>query len=85
MSDYPRLISNKLHSFRNFIRQNYMFSTIKQILTNLNIELISLYYFIHMKRFFHRFMIIFVKYSDCRITCTIILYRHSCKSISTFT
>ena len=32
-----------------------MFSTIKQILTNLNIELISLYYFIHMKRFFSSF------------------------------
>ena len=23
MSDYPMLISNKLHSFRNFGRQNY--------------------------------------------------------------
>ena len=23
MSDYPMLISNKLHSFRNFIEQNY--------------------------------------------------------------
>ena len=23
MSDYPMLISNKLHSFRNFILQNY--------------------------------------------------------------
>ena len=23
MSDYPMLISNKLHSFRNFIQQNY--------------------------------------------------------------
>ena len=23
MSDYPMLISNKLHSFRNFLRQNY--------------------------------------------------------------
>ena len=23
MSDYPMLISNKLHSFRNFIAQNY--------------------------------------------------------------
>lgn len=23
MSDYPMLISNKLHSFRNFIVQNY--------------------------------------------------------------
>ena len=23
MSDYPMLISNKLHSFRNFERQNY--------------------------------------------------------------
>ena len=22
MSDYPMLISNKLHSFRNFVRQN---------------------------------------------------------------
>ena len=23
MSDYPMLISNKLHSFRNFMQQNY--------------------------------------------------------------
>ena len=23
MSDYPMLISNKLHSFRNFLMQNY--------------------------------------------------------------
>ena len=23
MSDYPMLISNKLHSFRNFMLQNY--------------------------------------------------------------
>ena len=23
MSDYPMLISNKLHSFRNFLLQNY--------------------------------------------------------------
>ena len=23
MSDYPMLISNKLHSFRNFVLQNY--------------------------------------------------------------
>ena len=23
MSDYPMLISNKLHSFRNFVQQNY--------------------------------------------------------------
>ena len=26
MSDYPMLISNKLHSFRNFERQNYKIS-----------------------------------------------------------
>ena len=26
MSDYPMLISNKLHSFRNFILQYYVFS-----------------------------------------------------------
>jgi hypothetical protein len=25
MSDYPMLISNKLHSFRNFMTQNYWF------------------------------------------------------------
>ena len=25
MSDYPMLISNKLHSFRNFIMQSYKF------------------------------------------------------------
>jgi len=25
MSDYPMLISNKLHSFRNFLGQNYKF------------------------------------------------------------
>ena len=25
MSDYPMLISNKLHSFRNFIEQKYEF------------------------------------------------------------
>ena len=24
MSDYPMLISNKLHSFRNFLEHNYM-------------------------------------------------------------
>ena len=27
MSDYPMLISNKLHSFRNFLLQSYDFST----------------------------------------------------------
>ena len=27
MSDYPMLISNKLHSFRNFIMQSYSFFT----------------------------------------------------------
>ena len=26
MSDYPMLISNKLHSFRNFMAQKYKFS-----------------------------------------------------------
>ena len=26
MSDYPMLISNKLHSFRNFMPQKYEFS-----------------------------------------------------------
>ena len=26
MSDYPMLISNKLHSFRNFVLQKYAFS-----------------------------------------------------------
>ena len=26
MSDYPMLISNKLHSFRNFRQQKYEFS-----------------------------------------------------------
>ena len=26
MSDYPMLISNKLHSFRNFASQSYVFS-----------------------------------------------------------
>ena len=25
MSDYPMLISNKLHSFRNFLLQSYLF------------------------------------------------------------
>ena len=25
MSDYPMLISNKLHSFRNFLKQRYSF------------------------------------------------------------
>ena len=25
MSDYPMLISNKLHSFRNFTQQKYVF------------------------------------------------------------
>ena len=25
MSDYPMLISNKLHSFRNFVEQIYVF------------------------------------------------------------
>ena len=28
MSDYPMLISNKLHSFRNFLIQNYNISFI---------------------------------------------------------
>ena len=27
MSDYPMLISNKLHSFRNFVLQRYVFYT----------------------------------------------------------
>ena len=29
MSDYPMLISNKLHSFRNFILQSYYFPEVK--------------------------------------------------------
>jgi hypothetical protein len=29
MSDYPMLISNKLHSFRNFIPQIYLYSLMK--------------------------------------------------------
>ena len=28
MSDYPMLISNKLHSFRNFVAQTYIKSAI---------------------------------------------------------
>ena len=28
MSDYPMLISNKLHSFRNFLLQNNSFSVL---------------------------------------------------------
>ena len=28
MSDYPMLISNKLHSFRNFVTQSYNFNPI---------------------------------------------------------
>ena len=31
MSDYPRLISNKLHSFRNFLVQNYKIIRDKQV------------------------------------------------------
>jgi hypothetical protein len=31
MSDYPMLISNKLHSFRNFLRQKYNKILLKQI------------------------------------------------------
>ena len=30
MSDYPMLISNKLHSFRNFFPQRYDLSAIKK-------------------------------------------------------
>ena len=34
MSDYPMLISNKLHSFRNFLVQNYenllIYTTVRQ-------------------------------------------------------
>ena len=30
MSDYPMLISNKLHSFRNFVLQNYVLFAIMQ-------------------------------------------------------
>ncbi len=42
MSDYPMLISNKLHSFRNFIQQRYGFLeilvTFASILTEIKIE-----------------------------------------------
>ena len=31
MSDYPMLISNKLHSFRNFGKQKYEINAINQI------------------------------------------------------
>ena len=31
MSDYPMLISNKLHSFRNFAVQIYDFTAFRQI------------------------------------------------------
>ncbi len=30
MSDYPMLISNKLHSFRNFVEQTYTKITTKE-------------------------------------------------------
>ena len=32
MSDYPMLISNKLHSFRNFLKQNYQLYLISCLL-----------------------------------------------------
>ena len=32
MSDYPMLISNKLHSFRNFGMQNYFFTRLLSVL-----------------------------------------------------
>ena len=31
MSDYPMLISNKLHSFRNFFLQFFIFSLIMEL------------------------------------------------------
>ena len=31
MSDYPMLISNKLHSFRNFLEQRYKIGLISQL------------------------------------------------------
>ncbi len=40
MSDYPMLISNKLHSFRNFFRQIYKTFSKKHSPTCKNIEII---------------------------------------------
>ena len=37
MSDYPMLISNKLHSFRNFERQNYNYIVIASGLLAYNV------------------------------------------------
>ena len=44
MSDYPMLISNKLHSFRNFMLQNYE-KTIIMTLSNVSKTLLSLSYY----------------------------------------
>ena len=43
MSDYPMLISNKLHSFRNFVKQNYNLkvSSIK-LFTNMESHLLQM-------------------------------------------
>ena len=37
MSDYPMLISNKLHSFRNFVVQNIFGAEISQLSTSVNL------------------------------------------------
>ena len=36
MSDYPMLISNKLHSFRNFLAQIY--NNVSYVITNIYIK-----------------------------------------------
>jgi hypothetical protein len=38
MSDYPMLISNKLHSFRNFQAQNYINLSVYVVLTWKNVK-----------------------------------------------
>ena len=43
MSDYPMLISNKLHSFRNFVSQNYqIIKDTLPYLYHISVELIQL-------------------------------------------
>lgn len=47
MSDYPMLISNKLHSFRNFVAQKYILSSKRQIIIRFIIQNTTSNYLLH--------------------------------------
>ena len=48
MSDYPMLISNKLHSFRNFVEQRYYIYVNKCVKSNILINNLLLFQFLYL-------------------------------------